>query len=120
MPKFIPGANYETVDFHIRYGCAYSPMLRKAIQTMGADIKRHIETVVEDIDGNEEVANSLKHPMPGFRECREVDICAAPGSPAILKCFVEWFEEQEMWMVFAEGAMETYWEEENQHGFGKG
>jgi hypothetical protein len=120
MKKIIPGPDYEVVDFHIRYSCPFSLEMRAAVKELGINVQPAIEGVVEDIDGNEEVANSLKHPLPGCREVRQVDIRQSADGPIILKTFVEWYEEKRMWVVYAEGGHETYWEEFQKHGHGWG
>jgi hypothetical protein len=77
---------------------------------VGADLAPHIESVVTDIEGNEEVVKSLKRPppLPDGREYRQVDIRA--GNNHILKCYVSWDQEKKWWLVFVEGPSETYFE----------
>lgn len=118
MPKFIKSLDFKegTPGFKIPYGCAFSPMLRLAVRTVEADIQRHIEAVVQDIDSNEKIARSLKAPSE-FRTYRQVDIkkSSDPNSDILLKCFLVWGKDnvgQELWIVFAEGARETFWEDQ--------
>ena len=115
MTIFIKGPDFQegSEGFNIPYGCAFSPLVRLAIKTLGADIKRHIEAIVEDIDSNEKIASSLKAPSE-FRSYRQVDLKKEDGS-VLMKCMVEWGEDgagDELWIVFIEGASETFWEDQ--------
>ena len=118
MTFVLPGPDYNKREFHIRYTCSLSPALRAVIKASEVDIAPYIEDVVEDIDGNEEVATSLKHSIPGMATVRQIDIKKDTGQ-VLFKCFVEWIERSEMWLVAVEGANETFWEDyRGQYGQG--
>jgi hypothetical protein len=113
MTEFIRHPDYEEAEFRHPYICSYSPMLRTAVKIDGRSLKRFIEEALDDVAGNEEVAESLQRPcsLPGSIAFREVDFSAGPGHPTILKCLVWWEPEKKIWVVFAEGGEETYWED---------
>lgn len=70
-----------------------------------------IESVVNDIAGNKEIADSLKAFVPEMRSLRQVDIRKSPDDPdVIFKCFVFWDNHFNVWHVLVEGGLEDYWE----------
>ena len=94
-------------------------MMRAAVQCVGREdtkerVARMVEGIVEDIDGNEEVAASLKIEFGGDAGVmRQVDIRPNPNGPVMFKSFVTWDSDRELWLVFIEGALENHWEQRN-------
>jgi hypothetical protein len=104
-----------TEGFPIPYVASYSPLLREGIKATGTNIAPHVEAIVLDIEGNKEVAASLRAPSE-FQVKRQVDIkkSSDPDSPVLLKCFIEWGfnDERQMWVIWIESGEETYWEDQ--------
>jgi hypothetical protein len=121
MMEFIQHPDYEVTDFKFPYICSYSPQLRIAVKIDGRSLKRFIEQALGDVAGNEEVAESLQQPctLPSGIAFREVAFSAGPGHPPMLKCLVWWEPDKKIWVIFAEGGEETYWED-RWHAMGRG
>lgn len=98
------------------YMCSMSPILKIgaaiAFQRNGTqnDFRIMIESVVNDVAGNKEIADSLKTFVPEMRSLRQVDIRNSPDDPVIFKCFVFWDNNLNVWHVLVEGGLEDYWE----------
>jgi len=109
----IPTPDYEATDFHIPYVCSYSPLLRWAVKHDGRSLRKFIEPALEDVAGNDEIAQALQQScvIPGGLSYREVAIGPAPGRPPALKCLIAWLADKKVWIIFAEGGMEDFWEE---------
>jgi len=121
MTDFIRVPDYEEANFRFPYICSYSPELRIAVKIDGRSLRPFIEQALEDVAGNEEIAKDLQRPctVPGGIAFREVAFSAGPGHPPVFKCLVWWEPEKKIWVVFAEGGEETFWED-NWKAMGRG
>jgi hypothetical protein len=70
-----------------------------------------VESIVNDIAGNQEVADSLKVFTPVGRSLRQVDIRKTADDPEVIfKSFTFWDHRNKLWHVLVEGGLEDYWE----------
>jgi len=62
MPEF----DYLLTDFHTPYICSFTPVLRIAYKLMGTKekLKSIVEGVIEDVTGNEQIANGRRSRKP--------------------------------------------------------
>jgi hypothetical protein len=106
--------------FHIPYVASLSDFLRLATLMTGASetIQAHIESIIEDIHNNLPVAASLKVPVEGCKIVRQVDIRRGerpkegePKAEIVMKAFITWDHDKELWHVFVEWATEDFWEQ---------
>ena len=95
--------------------CTLSPILRIAVSADGEAYKTLVNItawIVQQIDGDAEVAASLKAPIAanGLSVMRQIDIRATPDSPVVVKTFIRWNHAHACWHVMIEGPYETHWE----------
>jgi hypothetical protein len=95
------------------YVCSYSKNLRHAIDVypeVKDTIRRHVESLVNYVIADKEIADSLKVKSPGGRILRQMDIRRDDDNSIILKTFIHWNWDVNVWHVLVEGPDETCFE----------
>ncbi len=94
----------------VSYVCSLSKQIRAACELTKTDLKPTIENLVLEIENNAEIASSLRDtPKPeNSKVMRQVDLRI--DDKVVLKCFITWDHNFMRWHVFAEGAEENCFE----------
>lgn len=114
MIQFGLAEGYENRPFHIRYNCSLSSLLRAGVQATGIKLGPIIERIVTQVDGDQALKDNLQtcaRENPKDRVMRQIDLRPGKGHPdVLLKVFVMWDVNLEMWQVFVELPFEDVWE----------
>lgn len=72
-------------------------------------MRQYVERFVRRIEDTPDIKDSLKvKTRPGEKIMRQVDLRLTPDQPVLLKLFICWNWDADLWHVFVEGPNEDF------------